>query len=198
MCTYKNQNYSEGSIVKFDDGHYYQCFQGTWRLYLLKSSEKVKLVSKQPIDGENIYKYTYLCEFANGISRNISVNSSNDSEANLQAIHEWEAKFNEIQKVETLIMTLQIPTKEMNDEIMKIPNIQTEIYGERIAFTNYSFYDEIYWSGDRLYGRWAQTLAGVCSGNSVFGFFYRIQILSNPSIIDTCSGHYVAKIENQA
>lgn len=48
MCTYKNQNYSEGSIVKFDDGHYYQCFQGTWRLWqLFKISASVSNNAKR-------------------------------------------------------------------------------------------------------------------------------------------------------
>lgn len=199
MCTYKNQNYSEGSIIKFDDGHYYQCFDGSWRLYQLKKSDKVKLVSKQAIEENKTFKYTYLCELSNHNSRNITVVSTNDIEAHILAIQEFETVCNDIQKTEKLIETLQIPTKEMTEEIMQIPNIPTEINGERMNYTNYSFYDDIYWSGDRLYGKWSQTLSGVCSGNGVFGFFYRIQITSDPTVIDSsCSGHYVAKIENQA
>ena len=33
MCNYKGQNYSEGSILKFDDGKLYQCYSGEWRLW---------------------------------------------------------------------------------------------------------------------------------------------------------------------
>lgn len=33
MCIYKGQNYSEGSIIRFDDGKLYQCYSGGWRLW---------------------------------------------------------------------------------------------------------------------------------------------------------------------
>ncbi|MFP3802064.1 hypothetical protein, partial [Paraburkholderia sp. SIMBA_027] len=156
--------------------------------------------SKQAIEEkkDKTFKYTYLCEFSNDNLRNITVISTNDTEAHILAIQEFETICNDIQKTEKLIETLQIPTREMTEEIMQIPNIPTEINGERMNYTNYSFYDDIYWSDDKLYGKWSQTLAGVCSGNTISGFFYRIQIISNPDIIDSCSGHYVAKIENQA
>jgi hypothetical protein len=33
MCIYKEQKYSEGSIIRFEDGNLHECFQGVWRLW---------------------------------------------------------------------------------------------------------------------------------------------------------------------
>ena len=46
MCTYKGANYSEGAIVRFDDGNLYQCFQGGWRLWSNLESQQEEFLSQ--------------------------------------------------------------------------------------------------------------------------------------------------------
>lgn len=189
MCTYKNENFSEGSIKQFDDGHFYECFQGNWRLHQEKKSTTISLISKKPAGGAGNFIYTYLCRCDSGGSSNISITAANDIEANNLALLDCSENCSNSRK--DVKEFLEIPIIEMTREIEKIKHAPTNTGN----YTNYSFYDKIYRSGDRLYGSWSQSLAGVCSDSSLEGFYYEIQITKQPEIVGTCSGRYVAKIE---
>ena len=153
----------------------------------------VKLISKKPAGGAGNFYYVYLCTCNNGNKKNVSVTSANDTQAEALALQECAIECDERKSI--VLENLEIPIKEFSSEIENIENFKNEPITDSRTYINYSFYDQVYKSGDRLYGNWSQSLSGVCSGSTVNGFFYNIQIVKSPEIYGDCSGRYIVKIE---
>lgn len=154
----------------------------------------VRFISKRPAGGAGNFIYTYACTCSSGTpARNITITAANDNEAQMLAEMECDGYCGETKKAESVILELEIPRLETPESNAQI--IQNEAVAARSA-TNYSFYNKVYWVGDKLYGTWATTLSGVCAGQGLFAYVNQIQIISGPDAVGTCSGQYVVKIEN--
>ena len=150
----------------------------------------VRFIRKTPLLGGN-YNYEYSCTCASGSARpNMTFTMANDASAQKWAQDECDAACGEtlVRQVELL----EIPTKELSADQAAIGPMKNSVGA--LEYTNYSFRDEVAWSGDRLYGSWATELGLVCSGQSTYGYYYQIQIVSGPESVGTCNAREVIKI----
>lgn len=155
----------------------------------------IKFVRKTAAGGAGNFNYEYTCSCADGGKKpNITVTSANDNQARALAQLECDDTCGENRAVDA--PTLDIPSKEMTKDMDSIKPIHQNGSSKGL-YTNYSFQDDVYWSGDRLYGAWSQEISYVCSGNGTSGFYYQLQIVSGPEYVGICSGRAVIKITTQ-
>lgn len=155
----------------------------------------IKFIRKTAAGGAGNFNYEYTCNCAGGGQKpNITVTSANDNQARALAQLECDEACGE-NRVATE-STLNIPSKEMTTDMESIGPIHQNGLSKGL-YTNYSFQDQVYWSGDRLYGAWSQEISYVCSGSGSSGFYYQLQIVSGPEYVGVCSGKAVIKITTQ-
>ena len=125
----------------------------------------VKFIRKTPTGGAGNFNYVYSCTCTGGnINPNITVTSANDNQARQLAQIECDENCGEL--LASTISELNIPEKELTKDMEKIEPMHQ--VGQK-TWTNYSFQDQVYWSGDRLYGAWSQELSFVCSSAGTSG-----------------------------
>ena len=157
------------------------------------SMSTVKFIRKTPAGGAGNFNYLYSCTCAGGNAKpNITVTTANDNQARHLAQLECDENCGE--RLASGSSDLDIPEKEMTKDMESIGPIHQ---GGQRTWTNYSFQDQVYWSGDRLYGAWSQELSSVCSSAGTSGFYYQLQIISGPEYVGVCSGRRVIKIVTQ-
>ena len=150
----------------------------------------VRFIRKTPLVGGN-YTYEYSCTCTGGSAKpNITFTMANDASARKWAQDECDAACGEtlVHQVEVL----EIPTRELSADQAEIGPMKNS-FGS-LEYTNYSFQDEVFWSGDRLYGSWATELGLVCSGQSTYGYYYQILFVSGPESMGSCNSRAVVKI----
>jgi hypothetical protein len=153
----------------------------------------VRFIKKTPAGGAGNFEYEYSCTCGSGAPKpNVKVTAANDNTARTLAQLQCDNDCGE-----SLLSAgyLDVSQKEPSEaELAKAVPMTTV---KPMTYTNYSFREDVYWDGDRLYGRWSQELSVVCSSVAVFGFYYAIQLVSGPEYFGACSGKQVIKIETR-
>ena len=88
---------------------------------------------------------------------------------------------------------IEVPIKNESDAPKKAKPISCKSG----VYAQYGFGDSLFWAGDRLHGTFAAELSTLCSNAGTNGFYYRIQILSGPDSVGSCSGRPVVKVTVQ-
>ena len=153
----------------------------------------VRFIKKTPAGGAGNFEYEYSCTCGGGGSKpNVKVTAANDNAARTLAQLQCNDDCGE-----SLLAAgyMEIPQKKPTEAELATAIPMATV--KPLTYTNYSFRDDVYWDGDRLYGRWSQELSVVCSSVAVFGFYYAIQLVSGPEYFGICSSKPVIKIETR-
>lgn len=91
--------------------------------------------------------------------------------------------------------SVDLPRKDETPEIKAIKPLEHATAG---TFTNYSLQRDVYWSGDKLYGRWSTQMSSACASMGEHGYINAVQIVSGPESVGQCSGQALIRVTNTA